>query len=203
MGRIKGTKDKYKRKRSQKSEQAKKATATAKMRDMGIPSVSSFFRRTQDSEEKSEEDSHDQIPHVHVDDVVTVNDAATFNDKEIEDIDPPGVFANLFSEEEELTEIDEDELIDDDEYDACNYDDDGDNELSEHSRKVPAGVQQRYVWAVHERIKMELSRNFNGLETPWSWLLNHLKENDWWIRREHALRISIKLSLPKEHLAYY
>ena len=46
---------------SQKSEHAKKATAKAKMRDMGIPSLSSFFRRTQDSEEKSEEESHDQI----------------------------------------------------------------------------------------------------------------------------------------------
>ena len=131
---------------------------------------------------------------------MTVDDAATFNDKEIEDIDPPGVFANLLSEEEELTERIEDELIDDDEYDTYTYDD-GDNELSEHSQKVPSGVQQRYLWAVHERIKIELSHNFNGLETPW--LLNHLKENDWWIRREHVLRIAIKLSLPKEHLAYY
>ena len=165
---------------------------------MGIPSLSSFFGRTQDSEEKSEEESHDEIPHV--DDPVTVDDTATFNEKEIEDINPPGVFANLLSEEEEVTERIEDELIDDDEYDTYNYDDD-DNELSEHSQKVPSGVHQRYVWAVHERIKTELSRNFNGLETPW--LLNHLKENDWWIRREHALRIVIKLSLPKEHLAYY
>jgi hypothetical protein len=55
------------------------------MRDMCILSLSSFFRWTQDSEEKSEEDSRDQIPH-HVDDPVTVDDAATCNDKEIEDI---------------------------------------------------------------------------------------------------------------------
>ena len=67
-----------------------------------------------------------------VDDTVTV----TFNEKEIEDINPPGVFANLLSEEEEVTERIEDELIDDDEYDTYNYDDDN-NELSEHSQKVP------------------------------------------------------------------
>ena len=105
----------------QKSEQAKKATATAKMRDMGIPSLSSFFGRTRDSEEKSEEESHDEIPRV--DDPVTVDDTVTvtFNEKEIEDINPPGVFANLLSEEEEVTERIEDELIDDDEYDTYNY----------------------------------------------------------------------------------
>ena len=47
----------------------------------------------------------------------------------------PGVFANLLSKEEELTKRIEDEMIDDDEYDTYNYDDDGDNELSEHSPK--------------------------------------------------------------------
>ena len=68
MGRTKGTKDKYKKKVA-KIRADKEATATAKMRDMCILSLSSFFRWTQDSEEKSEEDSRDRIPH-HVDDPV-------------------------------------------------------------------------------------------------------------------------------------
>ena len=73
--------------------QAKKATATAQMRDMGIPSLSSFlgglktqWRKVRGGISRSNS---------HVDDPVTVDDAATFHDKEIEDIDPQ-VYLQIF-----------------------------------------------------------------------------------------------------------
>jgi hypothetical protein len=67
--------------------------------------------------------------------------------------------------------------------------------------KAPSGIQQRYVYEVHQRMKLELSGKLKGLSEMW--LLDHLTNNNWWIRREQAQKIAHKLRLPREHLAYY
>ena len=50
-------------------------------------------------------------------------------------------------------------------------------------------------------MKLELSGKLKGLSEMW--LLDHLTNNNWWIRREQAQKIAHKLRLPREHLAYY
>ena len=47
-------------------------------------------------------------------------------------------------------------------------------------KDVPSGVQQKFLCYVQCRIKYELSQKFNALEE--SWIMNHLRRNDWIIR---------------------
>jgi len=62
------------------------------------------------------------------------------------------------------------------------------------------GIQQRYVKAIQKRVQEEISKDNKSINT---WLLEHLKSNDWWIRKDKAHWIAKKLGLKKQYNAYY
>lgn len=62
------------------------------------------------------------------------------------------------------------------------------------------GVQQEYVKHIQLRLREEVKENNKSTNL---WLLEHLKANDWWIRKVHAPMISKKLGLPKSYNAYH
>ncbi|KAL7491648.1 hypothetical protein ACHAWT_002097 [Skeletonema menzelii] len=90
--------------------------------------------------------------------------------------------------------------VDDNEKPADYYDSsDGDHEKFEEGK--PLGVQQAVNKVITERLKEEVCERNKSTDT---WLLNHLRENDWWIRKEHARKFVKKLGVKKaEHDAYY
>ena len=49
------------------------------------------------------------------------------------------------------------------------------------------GIQQDFMRAIHDRLKIEMNGKTKGLEA--TWLLEYLKENDHWVRKEHALKL--------------
>ena len=59
------------------------------------------------------------------------------------------------------------------------------------------GIQQQYLRGVHDRLKLELSGKLPALQSKW--LLEHLKINDWWVRKEQAILVIHKLKLSKPH----
>jgi hypothetical protein len=88
-------------------------------------------------------------------------------------------------------DIDEDEVKADDMVDTideCGVNSDG------------GGIQQEYVEAVQKRVRDEVSKNNRNTDL---WMLNHLRKNGWWIRKEHAPWIVKKLGLKMSYLAYY
>ncbi len=62
------------------------------------------------------------------------------------------------------------------------------------------GVQQEYVKAIQLRIKEEVNQNAN---TANQWVLEHLKGNGWWIRKENSHQFAKRLGLKKSYDAYY
>ena len=62
------------------------------------------------------------------------------------------------------------------------------------------GVQQAYVRAIQQRLQDELS---SSSSTAKPWLLEHLNDNDWWLRAVHARTIAKNLGLKLEHHPYY
>ena len=50
-----------------------------------------------------------------------------------------------------------------------------------------SGIHQDYMQALDDRIKLEVAGKTKGLE--YTWLLDYLKMNDWWVRKEHALQM--------------
>lgn len=85
--------------------------------------------------------------------------------------------------------------IDEDETRADNHCDEGDllNECD-------LGVQQEYVKAVQLRLGDEVREDNKSTDL---YLLEHLKDNDWRIRKEHAPKFSRKLGLSETNSAYY
>jgi hypothetical protein len=72
--------------------------------------------------------------------------------------------------------------VGDDEHPGDYYDNtDGDHEKVEKGE--PIGVQQAINKVITERLAEEVRENNTSADT---WLLNHLRENEWWIRKEHA-----------------
>jgi hypothetical protein len=80
--------------------------------------------------------------------------------------------------------------IDEDDLDDCTTDAIGEEE---DYNSTDGGVQQDYIKAVQIRLRDEVSKNNQITDL---WLLNHLKKNGWWIRKEHAGWISKRLKDP-------
>ena len=62
------------------------------------------------------------------------------------------------------------------------------------------GVQQEYVKAIQLRLRDEVSIKGSCTDL---WLLEHLKANNWWIRKDKALSFAKKLGLKRSYAAYY
>ena len=69
------------------------------------------------------------------------------------------------------------------------------------------GIHQKYVDAIQKRVKAEVIRNNTSND---QWLVTHLNNNDWWIRKVHVPMITRKLKKsdhmlnPKrEYAAFY
>ena len=61
-------------------------------------------------------------------------------------------------------------------------------------------MQQAVVKVITERLAEEVREANKSADT---WLLKHLKENDWWIRKEHARKFAKRLGLKAAHHAYH
>ena len=69
------------------------------------------------------------------------------------------------------------------------------------------GIQQKYIEAVQRRVQVEVSKDNASIN---QWLVNHLNNNDWWIRKVHVPMIIKKLNgsddtlnLKRDNAAYY
>lgn len=85
--------------------------------------------------------------------------------------------------------------IDEDETDSV-YD----NAEEDAANDGTLGVQQEYVKAIQLRLRDEVKENNKSTDL---WLMEHLKSNEWWIRKEHAPKFAKKLGLNKTYNAYY
>ena len=47
------------------------------------------------------------------------------------------------------------------------------------------GIQQRYVKAIQKQLQCEVSKDNKNINNQW--LVQHLRKNDWWIRKERYL----------------
>jgi hypothetical protein len=72
------------------------------------------------------------------------------------------------------------------------------------------GVQQQYVAAIQKQVQSEVSKDNKNINNQW--LVQHLRQNDWWIRKEQYLWFIRKYNktrekeedkLNEEHKAYY
>lgn len=95
-----------------------------------------------------------------------------------------------------LANLDADDDDDDDGYDSG-----GDDGVNEANRDSVKGIQQEYLQNVHSQLKLECNSQ-RGKQSE-DWLVDYLKENGWWIRKEHATRIAKKLTLTAYHYSYY
>jgi hypothetical protein len=182
-----------------KSNAAKKATAGT------TPLINFFRQKTAQTSNSASTTSTGAETEITVAPAITTTNANTQMDNGIES-------AASASPEIEMPTIDSDvpvveianEIIvnldvGDDENPSDYYDSgDGDHEKFEEGK--PLGVQQAVNKVVTERLKEEVKERNKSTDT---WLLNHLRENDWWIRKEHARKFAKKLGVKAEHPAYY
>ncbi len=144
-----------------------------------------FFELLQPRKTSRQQDDETNITAAEV--VVETQDNENFtiinNDVPIE-FPAQDASANLDIDEDNLSE---EELL----YDI--YDVNKEEDQSE-------GVQREYVKAIQQRLKEETHRHNNSTNL---WLLQHLKDNGWWIRKEQVRCIVKKLGLKKEYNAYY
>ena len=95
-------------------------------------------------------------------------------------------------------DIDEDNMEDEDE-------DDDPAKKKSAAKTEEGGVQQRYMKAVHDRLRVEMN-NKPTKELQDYWLKTYLKDNDWWIRKEEATKVCKKLEMRTDEIglpAYY
>ena len=206
MGRTAGARDGSQRKRRGKTQAEKDATAEAKRKKMakGTASITDLFRpTTTNTNNNTQQDGVDnnrasiavaanpdtQLPNEDQDD----NDNVIVLSESIDDGrgKTDEFVANLDVEDGEGAELD-------DEADA------EDNESTPTNTKRAArkrGIQQDYMRAVQNRLKCEVANKTKGFEA--SWLLDHLKENDWWVRKEHALAIVKQLKSERRSPSTY
>jgi hypothetical protein len=81
-----------------------------------------------------------------------------------------------------------------DDEDFHNDDDiaDGDPALADDAAN-DGGVMHKFLQAIQKRLQDELSYNFPALNAKW--LLEYLKDHDWWIRQYNCQRICKKLNI--------
>jgi hypothetical protein len=186
MGR---SKDKAKRSRRKKTDQEKEATRRKKEADQRAKdqqkhgSISTFVRRDGQLNDNSNslEEHDDTNASIDNSDEAVPENNNMFDDDEIvifsEDVDAgsdendPVISANLDIDEEAYSN---DELDEEAEAEADNA----------PPTKVKHGVHLDYMRAIQDRVKKEVAGKTKGFEM--TWLLNHLKINDGWVRKEQA-----------------
>ena len=182
MGKTKGATDKKKRTRRTNTEEEKRAKAHKK-----FGSVTNFLGKSNAPTETSPADvypaddtnpagANNAHPAAGADE--EDNDVIIFSEKVVY---PRGdntihIVANLDVDDTDNMELD----------DWAEAEPDDNNK---RASKVTAntGIQQDYMRAIHDRLKREAKGDLKALEP--CWLLEHLKENDWWIRKEQAWMI--------------
>ena len=204
MGRTAGARDGSQRKRRNKTQAEKDKTAEAKRKKMakGSASLTDLFRPTTTTTQQDvvnnngasiavaanpdtqlPSDNEDQDAN---DNVIVLSESVDDGRGKTDEF-----VANLDVEDGEGAELDDEADAEDDESTPTN--------TKRAARK--RGIQQDYMRAVQNRLKCEVAKKTKGLEA--SWLLDHLKENDWWIRKEHALAIVKKLKSEKRSPSTY
>jgi hypothetical protein len=68
---------------------------------------------------------------------------------------------------------------------------------------MPSAVMQTYLKAVQGRLKSETSGNATGQGLNGAWLIEHLKGNNWWLRKERAKWVCGKLHVQFSEPEYY
>ena len=107
------------------------------------------------------------------------------NDISIEEIVPPDYEC----------ELDEEPF---DEYgDECNV------SLPQNEILPVEGVMHNFLKKVQNRLKIEVCNERSNDGLCKKWLLEHLKSNNWWLRRQHYITICDKLNLSCDEFAYY
>ena len=89
----------------------------------------------------------------------------------------------------------------------------GDGLFTPTKHVAPSGIQQKLLWAVQNRVRIELTPKNHikrGAALVDPWLMRYLRKNNWWIQREDAHNIAAILDkgnrglrLGKHHAAYY
>lgn len=212
MGRTKGARDSKPRTRRKKTDAEKKATKNQTLADAsaGTSNLRSLFQPVQQAEAESLPEPIN----------VQGNDADP-SDDEPEEALPPNVdeplaaaeeHTSVFSEEVEYRADDDAEEI------AANLNmpEGGNGELDDEINaepddtpaptKLDVGIQQEYLRAVHDGLRAQVREDWPALKSKW--MLDHLKDNDFWIKKEQALSIARKLKrdgaeLDLHHPAYY
>ena len=179
MGKTKGATDKKKRTRRTNTDEEKRAKAHKK-----FGSVTNFLGKSNAPTETSPADVYP------ADDI---NPAGANNAHPAAGADEEDADVLIFSEEVDYTRGDTNINIvpnlDVEDADDMALDDGAGAEPDDNGKrasKVTArrGIQQDYMRAIHDRLRCEAKGGLKALEP--SWLLDHLKENDWWIRKEQA-----------------
>ena len=87
----------------------------------------------------------------------------------------------------------------------------GDGLYLNSKHDAPTGIQQRLLWAVQARLRLELTppnRKGKNAKMIDQWLVRRLRANNWWIRRKDAPKIAENLDelhnlgLGKHHAGY-
>ena len=192
MGRTKGASDKTKRRRRSKTNAEKDETRRAKLSKQGIVPITNAFGITQQQDTAAE--AHEDI------DPAADTEQPLLPQEEVE-----GQNVIIFSEVIDdgrdevavkyVANLDVDDCEGDDLDDEIEAEAD-DDKVAKKPRPTKRGIQQDYMRAIHDRLKCESGEKTNGLEAKW--MLTYLKENNWWVRKEHALQIVQKLK-SKQH----
>lgn len=88
-----------------------------------------------------------------------------------------------------------------------NLDIDDENEAGEDDENYESGIEYEkgiiyhYIKKIHQRLQKETSKDNNGLQEKW--LLNLLKENDFWLRSQQAEKLCKKLKIKFGEPSYY
>lgn len=198
MGRTKGAGDGVKRSRRAKTDVEKEATLRAKLSKQGIvPITNAFGIKTSQPQDAATEGHQD----------IDIDPAADTEQPLLPQEEEEGQNVITFSE---VIDDGRDEVavkyvanldVDDCEGEGDDLDDEieaeaDDDKVAKKPRPTKRGIQQDYMRAIHDRLKCEASEKTNALEAKW--MLAYLKENDWWVRKEHALQIVQKLK-SKQH----
>ena len=92
------------------------------------------------------------------------------------------------------------DVVEDDQLNSEGDENIGDG-LYSHPEVAPKGIQQKFLWAVHNRLRLECSQT--ETQAVDRWLLRHLKKNNWEIRRDRAPDIAKLLKIEVHHAGYY
>ena len=208
MGTGKDKKQRTRRKKTDKEKQEtlrKKKTERQKSDQETYGSVASFFSTRQEvpaaggaDVNVNEGDAAELIRQ----DSTANNDVAELDDAEPEEADEIIIFT-----EDIDAGVDVDPMIvanlDVDDQDYCDVLDEAAEAEPEvvEPTKLKRGVQQDYMRAINDRLWVEVKDKTKAFEKQW--LIEHLKNNDGWVRKEQAKSIIQMLTSKKQSPSTY